>query len=781
MMLSLLCATLSFAAATDAAPQNPIPVHATALLQAWELLDRQVQAEPGEYAVWAWVQAEMSATVTVDGENLTTDKAPKRAKDREPANYWVKAGVVTLDGKPVSITLTDASAVALGKDGFEPEKVMEDAMVCNGGESVSDRRLNQSRHTNTIFVMPKYETREQWEAKADSIRRRMLLSSGLVPMPEKTPLNPVVFDKIDHGDYTVEKVHFEVVPGFLCTGNLYRPKGAGPFPAIVNPHGHWKNGRLENTDLCSVPGRCITFARMGAVAFTYDMIGYQDSRQFVHRGGGELDKLWGVHPFALQLLTSIRAVDFVSGLEGVDPDRIGCTGASGGGTQTFALYTIDPRVKVAAPVNMISSTMQGGCVCENAPLIRYSNSNMEIGAMMAPRPLLMVAATGDWTRETPRVEYPAIRSIYALYGAENNVECAQFDYGHNYNQDSRTAVYRFMGKHLIDPKRDWSGFTEPEFTKDSDDQLRVFPGEGPMEEYKSRGEKEIIEEVKAINLKKWDAELPADAAGVSAFQEEHGKVLADVMGVSVPNSNALRCTRIDDAEPRDGYMVEHWVFGRIADGDAVPAILYRGKDATLQDAVIVVHGGGKQALLDLNTGKPGALVAALIAQGKAVLAIDAFLLGEHGLPDSGFVREKPRVGAFSFLDTFQPTDAANRVQDVLTAAAFLRGRRDLTGRIEVCGLGGGGVWGLLAAAVDPGIGGVAADMDAFPLDDDAAWAADNYIPCIRSVGDVRTAAAMIAPRPAALWNVNGADGIARYGASVTPGTADAAALAEALR
>jgi hypothetical protein len=339
-----------------------------------------------------------------------------------------------------------------------------------------------------------------------------------------------------------------------------------------------------------------------------------------------------------------------------------------------------------------------------------------------------------------------------------------------------------MGKHLIDPRRDWSGFTEPEFKKDPDDQLRVFPGEGPMEEYKSKGQQEIIEQVIAMNRAKWDAELPLDCAGEAAFQKKHGKVLADVMGVSVPAPNDLRFTRLGRAEERDGFMAEHWVFGRTADGDAVAAVLFRGKnDGAPQDAVIVVHGGGKQALLDPATGKPGPLVAALIAQGKAVLAIDAFLIGEHGLPDSGFLRDKPRVGAFSFLDTFQPTDTANRVQDVLTSAAFLRARRDLTGRIEVCGLGGGGLWSLLAAAVDPGIGGVVADLDAFPLDDDTAWAKDNYIPCIRSVGDVRTAAAMIAPRPAALWNVNGADGIGKYGATVAAGAADAAALAEALR
>src|SRR5690606_37701194 len=149
------------------------------------------------------------------------------------------------------------------------------------------------------------------------------------------------------------------------------------------------------------PARHITFARMGIVAFSYDMIGYNDSMQFEHNWGGEKEKLWGLHPFAMQLWSSIRAVDFLSELPDVDPERIAATGASGGGTQTFSLMAVDPRIKVAAPVNMISSTMQGGCLCENAPIIRLNNSNMEIGALMAPRPLLLVSATGDWTRETP--------------------------------------------------------------------------------------------------------------------------------------------------------------------------------------------------------------------------------------------------------------------------------------------------------------------------------------------------------------------------------------------
>ncbi len=766
-MVPMLCLGVLLSAGAAA----PVVAGPSAILYARELADGGIAAAtPGEYHFWVWAAPGGTATLTVGGRALEAAVPRQEKQERGQEAMWAYAGALKLDREAAAVKLDGAWAVALSaRRDYDPALVMADMRAVEGPRAVDDRRVRQLRHTDTVFMMPQYRSLEEWTAKADGIRRRMLLSSGLVPEPEKTPLNPQLSGLIDHGDYTVEKAAFEVVPGFFCTGNLYRPKGDGPFPAIVNPHGHWQSGRLEDSEMCSVPARCITFAKMGAVAFTYDMVGYNDSRQFVHRWGGEREKLWGVHPFALQLLTSIRAVDFVSGLPGVDPARIGCTGASGGGTQTFALYTADPRIAAAAPVNMISSTMQGGCVCENAPLIRYSNSNMEIGAMMAPKPLLMVAATGDWTRETPRVEYPAIRSVYALYGAEAKVESVQFDYGHNYNKDSREAVYRFFGRHLIDPNRDWTGFTEPEHRKDPDEALRVFPGEGPMEGYKSMGQQEVIDGFIARNKAKWDAVLPADAGGVKAFQEQYGTVLADVLGVAPPDPNGLRCERAGRAAEREGCMAERWVISRVAQGDAVPAVLFRGRDNTPQDAVILVHGAGKAALIDPEKGGPGPLAAALAAKGKAVLVIDPFLAGDHQPPAESRSRDAMKVGVFPFLDTFEPTDAACRVQDVLTAAAFLRARRDMTGRIELAGLGGAGVACLLAAAVDPGIAAVAADLENFPLDDDDAWVRDNYIPCIRSVGDARTAAAMIAPRPLTLWNVNGAEGIGRYGAKLLSG------------
>src|SRR5262245_17806490 len=98
---------------------------------------------------------------------------------------------------------------------------------------------------------------------------------------------------------------------------------------------------------------------------------------------------------------------------------------------------------------MVSAIMQGGSPCENAPNLRVGAFNVEVAAMMAPRPMLMVAATGDWTKNTPREEYPAVRGIYELFDRAANVEMVQIDAPHNYNQQSREAVYRFFGKHAL--------------------------------------------------------------------------------------------------------------------------------------------------------------------------------------------------------------------------------------------------------------------------------------------------------------------------------------------
>jgi dienelactone hydrolase len=243
-------------------------------------------------------------------------------------------------------------------------------------------------------------------------------------------------------------VYFESLPGFFVTGNLYRPIGDGPFPAVLSPHGHWTYGRLENTPTTSGPARAIGLPRQGFVVFSYDMVGYNDSQQLPHTFGSRRESLWGLSLAGLQLWNGIRALDFLETLPYVRREALAATGESGGGTQTFLLAAVDPRVKVAVPVNMISLHMQGGCLCENPPGLRLGTTNVEIAATIAPRPLLMVSATGDWTKETMEVEYPAVRAVYELHGAADRVQAVRMTAEHNYNKDSREAMYAWMARWL---------------------------------------------------------------------------------------------------------------------------------------------------------------------------------------------------------------------------------------------------------------------------------------------------------------------------------------------
>jgi hypothetical protein len=331
------------------------------------------------------------------------------------------------------------------------------------------------RTLNDRFAQPVPATREAWAARARYIREHVLASAGLLPMPERTPLNPVVFDEIRHTDYTVAKVYFESLPGLFVTGNLYHPAGAGPFPAVLSPHGHWTNGRLEHTEVTSGPGRAIGLARQGFVVFSHDMVGYNDSRQLTHTFGGPAEYLWGLSLGGLQLWNSIRALDFLETLPFVRRDGFGVTGESGGATQSFLLAAVDDRVTVAAPVNMISLHMQGGCLCENPPGLRLDLTNVEIAASIAPRPLLMISATGDWTNETLENEYPATRRIFDLFDAGDRVRALRFNAEHNYNKDSREVMYAWMARWLQHAP-DASGIAEKDFTPDRVIDLLVFYG-----------------------------------------------------------------------------------------------------------------------------------------------------------------------------------------------------------------------------------------------------------------------------------------------------------------
>jgi dienelactone hydrolase len=630
-------------------------------------------------------------------------------------------------------------------------------MVCAGAVAANpvntadapptiDKRLVQIRETETRFEFPKYSSRAEWEARAEELRHQILFSAGLWPQPPKTPLRPRIFGKIERPGYTIEKVFFESVPGFYCTGNLYRPSGMpGPHPAVLSPHGHWQHGRLEDSELGSIPARCINLARQGFVVFAYDMVGYNDSLQIPHTFDGKREQLWGITLLGLQLLNSIRAVDFVSSLPDVDPSRIGCTGASGGGTQTFLLCAVDKRVKVGAPVNMISAHYQGGCLCENAPGLRVDTFNVEIAALMAPRPLLMVSATGDWTVNTPKVEYPAVRSIYALYKAEDNVHQVQFDAPHNYNRQSREAVYAWFGRHLLGKPRDWAPKEEP-YTAEPPEAMRVFPdGKLPDGTPDAKAITEYLIRTAASNL---EALMPRTRRDLLRFRQTLRDGLRHCLCVQIPKPEDVKSATVE-THRSERFTASKLVIWRPSVGDRIPGVLYRPSTRPIPKRVaLVVDSNGTAAFCGSQLGTPSPLVALLLRRGCAVLSIDPFLVGE-ARPANWQGRKE-----FRFFTTFNRTNTAERVQDVLTALAYIKARFPKA-EIAVWGRGTAGIWCLLAAGLASQLDALAIDACGLDTSNDESFLGDLFVPGLRRVGDVRAAASLCAPAKLMLYNTQG--------------------------
>lgn len=606
---------------------------------------------------------------------------------------------------------------------------------------VEDRRCTNIRHLNMVYSFTAPKSRREWQARAKYIREQILTGCGLLPMPEKTPLNARIFGRIERGDYSIEKVFFESFPGFYVTGNLYRPLGKrGPFPAILNTHGHWAPGRLVNNEYTNIPRRCANMAKQGYIAFSYDMIGFCDSTQVEHRKG-QLDTprahLWGISIGGLQLWNSIRAVDFLCSLPDVDKTRIACTGASGGGTQTFLLSAVDDRVKFAAPVNMISSIMQGGCQCENPPLIRLDTNNMEIGALAAPRPLFLVAATGDWTVNTPTTEFPAIQSVYKLFGAEDKVAYVQFEAEHNYNKESREAVYAFFGRWML-RKNDPDAFREQDTYTEKDEDLLVFAHEPrPSDALDDKG---IIESRILSAQKQIEASHPHDSATLEAFRNTYGLALMHCLSPQQvkPSDLVVESRGVTHA---DGYTLEKLIIGRKACGDRVPGDLYEPQGCQTKRRAILIVSSHKSNLGDSK------LVRGLLNRGQSVLAIECFNTGEN-------VCSQDRTTKYAFFTTYNRTDTAERVQDILTALAYLHSRKDIS-QINLLGIGDGGLWVMLASAFAPEVNCTVVDANGFDSNDDDSYIERLFVPCIRRAGDFRTASALICPRPLYVHNTRG--------------------------
>jgi len=324
-----------------------------------------------------------------------------------------------------------------------------------------------------------YQTTDDWERRATAIRHQLHVGAGLDKIPEaswNSPIKAIRKENRAMDGYRVENVSLELFPGYFVNGNLYQPlEVTGRIPAILSPHGHWFKPEDYGRFREDMQLRCASLARMGAVVFAWDMYGTGEDIDHHHRSEEAL---------TYQCFNGIRILDFITSLDFVDTERIGITGASGGGTQTFLIAALDERISVSVPTVMVSAHFFGGCVCESGKPIHksgdFQTNNVEIAAVIAPKPLMIIGDGGDWTKNIATVEYPFIRKIYDLYDAGENTEYAFFENEvHDYGISKRKAAYGFLAKHLdltLDKIRDKEKLVDESFVTLLDTtQLKAHP------------------------------------------------------------------------------------------------------------------------------------------------------------------------------------------------------------------------------------------------------------------------------------------------------------------
>ena len=631
-----------------------------------------------------------------------------------------------------------------------------------------DRRLVDPRRVSEGNNFQGFTDRAARDARVQQLREKTLIANGLWPLPKKCPLDATITGVVDCGDYTVENLYFSSYPGFYVTASLFRPKGTGPFPAVLNAHGHAKLGRLEvgnsktrdgkpNTDPFPYQARGAGFARLGCIALLYDMVGYAESKQVRHptdspkmrvpEGTDDFEGLdFEMHCLStqgLQTWNSMRAVDYLLSRSDVDAMRIAITGASGGATQTLMLMMADERIAAAAPVCMVSTGFQGDCTCEQCALSKIGTDTVEYCTTFAPKPLIVVGATGDWTREIIEKGGPQIRAAYELAAAGDHVSIVRYEAPHNYNRRSREAVYDWLN-------RWWNlGHAAPvreqPFEPIPADRLKVYTDKHPRpaDALDAAGLKRFLIESARVQMEEF---RPATPEKLREFRRIFLPALRHMVASELPEPGETHGQSLGFVD-RPAFGAERLLLSRTGGGEQIPAMLFVPKNAA-GAACVLVHPDGKAGLLD-KSGEPGPLLAGLLDKGQTVLAIDAFLTGECKRQQGAAAAPDPHIG---FFPCFNRTLLAQRVHDVLTAVAWLKARPDVK-TVNLIGLRDAGPWCLLARGLcRDAVARTAVDVGSFSFNQVKDVADPMYLPGALRYGDLPALAALAAPGELLLGN-----------------------------
>ena len=647
--------------------------------------------------------------------------------------------------------------------------------VLEPGKLPADKRLGPQRTYNDAnhpWLPP--ATVEAWEAAKPAIRERMLVGMGLWPMPPAAPLKAVVHGKIERDDYTIEKVFFASHPGHYVSGNLYRPKKIhGKAPGVLCPHGHWQNGRFyelpadkaqtEQLEIGAekfmagarfpLQARMVGLARMGCVVFHYDMVGRADSQAIAHpQGFTDLDATLRLQDFmGLQTFNTLQALEFLLSLPDVDPNRIGVTGASGGGTQTFVLCAIDPRPAVAFPAVMVSTAMQGGCICENCSYLRIGPNNITFAAMFAPKPQAMTGAH-DWTIDIESKGLPELKLLYGLYNKADLIHAKAFpQFEHNYNEVAREMMYAWFNKHLN------LGLTEPVEERDFEPvppaELSVYDASHPVpaDALDAAGLKAYLTRVAN---EQYAALLPKDPAGLTEYRRVVGKAARVMLDAGEADSDDVKRASDMQESALGGHRLFRISATRRDAGEQIPivAIVPASCNGT---AVLWFDGTGKQHLFDAD-GNPTLAVKKLLDANRAVISADVFQTGEF-LEDASQPPASQKVNeAFAgYTFGYNRPLLSNRVRDILTVIAGVR-KFPVFSKIELVGTGDAGSWVVLARGLaGDQVGRCIADLRGFGFSHIKQMSDPMLLPGALKYGGIGGLAALGVPNELLLFGSEG--------------------------
>jgi hypothetical protein len=420
------------------------------------------------------------------------------------------------------------------------------------------------------------------------------------------------------------------------------------------------------------------------------------------------------------------------------------TGASGGGTQTFILSAIDPRVAVSFPAVMVSTAMQGGCTCENACGLRVGTGNVEFAGLFAPKPLGLSAAD-DWTKEMETKGFPELQQLYDLLGVKDKVTLiSRTEFKHNYNAVCRAAMYAWFNKHLKlevpEP------IQEKDFKRLTQEEMTVWNDEHPQPEGGVEFEYRILRWWTEDTRQQLDKIVPRDEATWGEFRKIVGGAIEAILGRTLREERevAFQETRKQDCDQR---IQRCGLLRNVDHGEELPLLVLEPKRPSAC-TVVWLDSAGKQGLLD-ETGKPEPAIQRLLDGGATVLGVDLLFQGEFladGEPMAQTRRvENPREAA-AYTFGYNRSLFARRTHDVLTVLSYARGRQAASNRLVLVGLHGAGPWAAAARAIaDDAVQEAAIDTQGFRFGQVNGLHDPDFLPGGAKYGDLPGMLALAAP------------------------------------